>query len=154
MRNRAFGFLHFSFQFNTFSMKKILLLIVALVVIGGAVGYFMWNKPHENMEKAKVDMAIDAARLFNDYNADENACNAKYLDKVIVVSGKVKESSKDAGSVKISLETGKDFGVVCTLDETVSHPRTDFPVGETVKLKGRCSGLNLDVQMDHCVEVK
>lgn len=135
-------------------MKKILLAVLAIAVIGAVVGYFMWNKPHEDMSKAKVDIAIDAAQLFNDYNTDENGCNAKYLDKVIVVSGKVKESSKDAGSVKVSLETGKDFGVICTLDETVTHARTEFPVGETIKLKGRCSGLNLDVQLDHCVEVK
>jgi hypothetical protein len=135
-------------------MKKVLLLLLAVILIGGAVGYYEWNKPHENMAKAKVDLALDAAQLFNDYNADETACNQKYLDKVIVVSGKVKESSKDGGSFKVSLETGKEFGVVCTLDETVTHPRTDFPVGETIKIKGRCSGLNLDVQMDHCVEVK
>jgi len=52
------------------------------------------------------------------------------------------------------LETGQDFGVYCTLDSLAQHPRTNFPAGETITLKGKCDGLNLDVQLSRCVEVK
>jgi len=135
-------------------MKKILLVLLALALVGGSVGYYLWNKPHENIRSAKTDMAIDAAQLFQEYNVDETASNAKYLEKTIAVSGKVKEVTKEEGSVKVALETGNEFGVLCVLDEFSSHPRTDFPVGETVTFKGKCSGLNFDVQIDRCVEVK
>lgn len=135
-------------------MKKILLVLLALGLIGGAVGYYMWNKPHENMQKAKTDVAIDATQLFNEFSTDEAAANAKYLEKTIAVSGKVKEVTKDEGTVKISLETGNEFGVLCVLDELSAHPRTDFPVGETVTFKGKCDGVNFDVQLSRCVEVK
>ena len=104
-------------------MKRILLSLLALLLIGAGVGYYMWNKPHQNMATAKTDVTIDAAALFAEYNADENACNAKYLDKVIAVSGKVKEVTKDEGSVKVSLDTGSDFGVRCELSSTSAHAR-------------------------------
>lgn len=136
-------------------MKRILYFLLALACIGGAVGYYLWNKPHENMQTAKADMAIDAAALFNEYSADETAANTKYLDKTIAVSGKVKETTKsDDGTVKVSLDTGSDFGVLCELDPLSQHPRTEFATGETVTFKGNCTGLNFDVQLTRCVEVK
>ncbi|MEI6410686.1 MAG: hypothetical protein WCR52_14950 [Bacteroidota bacterium] len=135
-------------------MKKALIILLVAVCAGGGVAYYLWNKPHENMERAKADITIEAAQLFNDYNADQTAADAKYLDKTIAISGKVKEVSKEEGSIKVILETGSDFSVVCTLDGLSQHPRTDFPVGEQVIMKGKCTGLNLDVQMERCVEVK
>ena len=136
-------------------MKRILYLILAIALAGGAIGYYLWNKPHTNMQSVKTDLAIDAAALFNEYNADETAANAKYLDKVIAVSGKVKETSKaEDGTIKVSLDTGSDFGVLCELDPLSKHPRTDFTDGETVTFKGNCTGLNFDVQLTRCVELK
>lgn len=135
-------------------MKKILIFLLIAAAAGGGVAYFMWNKPHENMEKAKADVSIDAGQLFNEYNADQTAADAKYLDKTIAVSGKVKEMSKEEGGVKVILETGADFSVVCTLDPMVQHARTDFATGEQVSFKGKCTGFNLDVQMERCVENK
>lgn len=136
-------------------MKRIIYFLLALACIGGAIGYYLWNKPHENMQTAKADIAMDATALFNEYVADETAANAKYLDKTIAVSGKVKEITKtDDGTVKVSLETGNDFGILCELDPLSKHPRTDFAAGETVTFKGNCTGLNFDVQLTRCVEVK
>jgi hypothetical protein len=135
-------------------MKRILLLLLALIGIGGAVAYYQWNKPRQNMSTAKTDVAIDAAALFAEYNGDEGAGNAKYLDKVMAVTGKVKEVTNDEGSVKVSLDAGGDFGVRCELSSTNPNVRTQFSPGENVTFKGTCSGLNFDVQLNNCVEVR
>ncbi len=119
-------------------MKKVLIALAVLLVAGAAVGFYLWNKPHENMERAKADMTLQAAQLFAEYNTDQAAADAKYLDKTVAVQGVVKEVNKDEGSVKILLETGSDFNVLCTL----------------VTFKGKCTGFNLDVQLERCVEVK
>lgn len=137
------------------SGKRILLLILGLGLIGVAIGFAIWNKPHENMAKSKAEAAVEATALFKEYNTDENAANAKFLGKTIAVTGRVKESSKtEGGPAKVTLETGDEFAVICELDALSQHARTDFPVGETVTLKGKCDGLNLDVQLSRCVEVK
>ena len=132
-------------------MKRILIALVTLALIGGGVAYYMWNKPHQNMATAKTDVTIEAGALFEAYNADENACNAKYLDKVIAVSGTVKEVTNDEGTIKVSLDTGGDFGVRCELSTTATHTRTDFSPGERITVKGTCSGFNFDVQLTNCV---
>lgn len=136
-------------------MKRILLLIALLACVGAGVGYYLWNKPHQNMETVKADLAIDAKQLFDAYNTDETGANAKYLEKIIAVSGRVKEVKKnDDGTTRIMLDTGQDFGVSCELDPLSKHARTDFTVGETVVFKGTCTGLNFDVQLVRCVETK
>ncbi|MFN0036017.1 MAG: OB-fold protein [Saprospiraceae bacterium] len=136
-------------------MKRILLLIVGLGLVGAAIGYALWNKPHENMATSKADSTVDASMLFKEYNTDETSANAKYLGKTIAVTGKVKETSKtDGAPVKVTLETGDEFAVICELDALSQHSRTDFAAGETVTFKGKCDGINLDVQLSRCVEVK
>lgn len=135
-------------------MKKILLALLAIGLIGAAIGYYQWNKPKEDMTASKAEASITAAALLTEYNADENAANAKYLGKTIAVSGEVKETTTEDGTTKVMLNTGQDFGVYCTLDSLAKHPRTNFPVGENITLKGKCDGLNLDVQLSRCVEVK
>lgn len=137
------------------SGKRILILILGLGLIGAAVGYALWNKPHENMKSSKAEVQLEASALFEAYNADENASNSKFLGKTIEVSGKVKETSKtEGGPVKVTLETGDEFAVICELDALSQHARTDFQAGEMVTFKGKCDGLNLDVQLSRCVEVK
>ena len=137
------------------SAKRILLLILGVGLIGAAIIFALWNKPHENMTKSKAEAVVEASALLKEYNTDENAANAKYLGKTIAVTGKVKESSKaGAGPAKITLDTGYEFAVICELDALSQHPRTDFSTGEMVTLKGKCDGLNLDVQISRCVEVK
>ena len=141
--------------YSMMNIKRILFWILGLGLIGVAIGYFLWNKPHENMTDSKAAVTIEAPAFFKEYNTDEHAANAKYLGKTIAVTGKVKESThSEGGPAKITLETGDEFAVICELDALSQHARTDFPVGETVTLKGKCDGLNLDVQLSRCVEVK
>jgi hypothetical protein len=45
------------------------------------------------------------------------------------------------------------FGVVCQLDELTNHERTEFDIGSSVSLKGKCTGINMDVLLVRCVEV-
>ncbi|MEZ4918502.1 MAG: hypothetical protein R2792_05295 [Saprospiraceae bacterium] len=136
-------------------LKKILIAGLVLALIGGAVAYYMYNKPHQDMELAKPALSVDAVSLFNDYDTDEAAANEKYLGKIIAISGKVKERSMgEDGSTKVILETEGMFGVSCSLDPLTEHERTDFSAGETVTFKGTCAGFNLDVQVDRCVEIK
>lgn len=137
------------------SGKRILLLAVGIALLVASVGIALWNKPHENIANASAASTLEAKALFDAYNADEQAANAQYLGKTIAVSGTVKEVSQpDGAPVKISLDTGDDFSVICELDALSQHARQEFAPGERVTFKGKCDGLNLDVQLSRCIEVK
>ncbi len=136
-------------------MKKYLKYIILLVFIGGAFGFYMYNKPHKNISKAKTDLELSAIQLFADFENNEADANTKYLDKVMEVEGVVKEITKDEnGLTSITLDAGGEmFGVICQMDNLAKHKRTDFKEGETVKFKGICTGVLMDVVLVRCVEV-
>lgn len=136
-------------------MKKYLKYILLLGILGAIVGYNLINKDFENMTEAISEIQLSATQLFSDYENNEPKANKKYLDKIVEVSGRVKEVSQDEnGMTSLTLETESDmFGVICQLDNLTKHARTDFKEGEEVKLKGICTGVLMDVVLVRCVEV-
>lgn len=135
--------------------KKILLPLLFVALTGGAIGYYFYNKKMPSMAATKSDLAVDAASLYRQFQDDETAATAKYLGKIVTVTGTVLEASTlEDGTPKVLLDTGSDFGVSCEFDPNTKHPRTAFEPGEKLTLKGECAGLNLDVQLARCVAVQ
>jgi DNA/RNA endonuclease YhcR with UshA esterase domain len=134
-------------------MRRNIFIIIAILMVGGvATGIYLWNKPHQNMQRATADLTLTAAELMAAFNTDENAANTKYLDKVVAVTGKVATATTTEGTTVVSLEANDDFGVVsCELDKLSKHKRTTFSQGEEVTLKGVCVGKTLDVVLVRCV---
>jgi len=136
-------------------MKKLLLIGGLLAIIGAGAGFYLYNKPHQNIRSAEADFRMTAAELFSEYEADEAAANGKYLGKVIEVTGVVQESGSDEeGKTSITLEGGgMMFGVICKLDDFSEAKRTEFAEGEQVTFKGECTGMLMDVVLVRCVEM-
>jgi len=131
-------------------MKKI--LPIGLVVLIGLVffGYSMWNKEHRNIAEEKADFSMTADELFAAYEADEKASNAKYLDKVIGVSGKVVETKQNKDGLHTGVLKAKDAmigGISVTMAKDKNQALTK---GETVSLKCRCTGKTMDVVLVNC----
>ncbi len=138
-------------------MRKIIFTIIGIISIGAlATGIYLWNKPHKNMQRAAADLTIAAADLMAAFKNDENAANARYLDKVVAVSGKVSETTTDGSVTVVSLDAADDFGsITCELDQLSQQNRTDFSPGESITLKGVCAGNNgIDVVLVRCVLVE
>ena len=131
--------------------KYIFLALAALLVLG----IYLYNKPHKNVSRSEPDYVLEAKALFLAFEFDEAAANAKYLDKVIEVSGAVREVTEDeAGRLSITLDTGNDFfGVVCELQADVPWTRADFRAGQPVVFKGLCTGIAMDVVLVRCVRI-
>lgn len=135
--------------------KNILIGLISIIVLGAGYGYYLWHKPPQDMASAKVDMALDAKIIYDEFSKDETAANAKYLDKVIQVKGVVASVDKQNGTSLIMLDSGDPMGgVACELDPLTTHAKTDFQEGEEVTFKGTCSGKLSDVQISRCVLVK
>lgn len=136
-------------------MRRALFLILGVVLIAAVAGYFIYNKPFKNINKAKPDFELTSQALFAEFENDEESANQKFLDKVIQVQGQVVASETDAdGLTTVSLQGGgMMFGIICKLDPLSTHKRTQFEPGEAVTLKGICAGMLMDVILDRCVEL-
>ena len=135
-------------------MKVFYKTLLILTVLGVGLAFFNYHRPPKNLAKIKSDFTMDANNLFSDFEKDELLANDKYLDKVIEVSGTVKEVTIENDKIiSISLESEDGmFGIICQLDEHTQHPRTHFKEGEKVTLKGICTGMLMDVVLVRCVE--
>jgi hypothetical protein len=133
------------------TFRNLLLIALILVLAGSAVAYFMWNKPHRNVENEK-GVEVTAAQLVKEYQQNENEANKKYLDKAIQVRGTISEvKSNQDGKTTVMLSSDDAFtGVFCTLKE----PASNISTGSPVIIKGICSGMLSDVRLSEAVVVK
>jgi hypothetical protein len=134
-------------------MKKSL-LIIALVsfTAAAAFGYYMFNKPHQSILSETPAFSSEASALVSEYEADENASNAKYLGKVIEVTGTVSDKSTDnQGVLNITLQGGDLAGIGCQFDKKNQADAIAMKSGDKVKVKGICTGILMDVVLVDCV---
>ena len=134
-------------------MRKIILILLAIGVIGAGIGYYMVNKPVPSLEKKKADLEVTAAKLLTDYQLNETAANETYLGKLVLVSGKVVDITQENGIKKIHLETSNPMALIICEMETGTETG-DVKAGDMVSVKGMCSGYLSDVILVQSTLVK
>jgi hypothetical protein len=124
-------------------------LLVALVV-GGIVVWRIWNKPHRDVtEETATD--ITATALVDSFVNNETSANARYLDKAMVVTGKIIETGlvQDSSQQTITLQSNNMMtSVFCTLRK---GENTQAATGDEIKVRGICKGILSDVLVTDAV---
>lgn len=126
-------------------MKKWIGIVVALATVVAV--YLYINQPHRSIQNAE-GISIDADSLFLAFAQNEATANALYLNKVLVVQGKIKSIDQNAeGKAVVVLEAGDlMFGINCTLDGEFT-----LKEGDEVTVKGICTGYLADVVITQAV---
>jgi hypothetical protein len=133
-------------------MKKIIISVLLLGLIGGASAYYY---AFVYMKNRKFDMvnaeaaSVDASVLVKAYQENETSANASYLDKVLLISG---TDQTQMGERTLTLSSEDPFsGVMVTLD---SAEAAALNVNDQVKVKGFCKGYLSDVVVTNAIIVK
>lgn len=131
-------------------LKVFVVFLVLFIVIGFVAAYVMWNKPQRQVENEK-GIEITSAQLVKEYQANEAEANKKYLDKAIEVTGTVSDlKNNQDGKSTVTLASEDAFTTVfCTLKEKP----VNVTAGNTVIIKGICSGMLSDVRLRESVVV-
>jgi hypothetical protein len=114
----------------------------------------MYNKKHTDTAKAKPDFVVTATVLQKEFEDNETAASAKYINKIVEVTGTV-VSVKPAenNSVSITLSTGSDMSsVICTFI-SLADP-SGIKAGDQATVRGECSGFLMDVLLNNCALIK
>jgi len=130
-------------------IKRILIVITLIILIGAVAGVYLWNKPHKKVEDAK-GITITATDLSKAYNTNEKAADSLYLNKAIEVSGTISEVDKNQdGGIMVILKSGDPMtGIQCAMrDKGISLSKD-----QQVTIKGFCSGNGITgVSLTDCV---
>jgi len=134
-------------------MRPYLKYIFLAIALAAVLGIYLVNRSTPSVKKMSVDYEIDAKELFIAFEEYEEEANTRFLDKVLQVSGVVREAVQDdEGTVSITLDTGNDFfGVVCELSSSQALTKADFKAGQEVTVKGLCTGMSMDVVLVRCI---
>ena len=97
-------------------MKRFLIIaVLALAVVGAFIGYRMYEQPVATAGDQAADVSVTAEDLYRAFSTDEAAAGTRFNDKVVQVTGTVREIGAEGdGPVNVLLDTGDDLGaVVC-----------------------------------------
>lgn len=134
---------------------KVALFVVSFIALSMILAaLYYYNLKQTDMSKAKPDFVISSSLLLKQFTDNETTASAKYINKIIQVSGKISSVEKTANnSVNVSLESGSDLSsVICTFP-AVTDPGK-FNKGDEITLRGECSGYLMDVLLNNCAVIK
>lgn len=117
-------------------IKKILIALVALAILGGGIGFYMSQKSHDDTANVEAAYALSADAIVQEFLDDEAGASSKYIDQVVEISGPVFEIVKTDGQITGVKISSNEFALVnCTFQAS-----PEFIAEETINIKGVCSG--------------
>ena len=118
--------------------KKIVSAVLILVAVAAVVGYYCWNKPHQNIAGSE-GIKTEATALYKIFIADSVAAKKNYLQQVLQVKGIVNGISKNQqNQTVVKIKTGIEGAYInCTMEEEAAMAKE----GNEVIIKGICEGI-------------
>jgi hypothetical protein len=133
------------------SFIKIALGVVLLIAIAGiGAGLYYYNLKPKDLSGAKPDFILTSTLLRKAFEDNETAATAKYVGKVIEVTGEIVSAKPgENNSMSISLRTGSEMSTVICTFPPVNKPGV-LATGTSVTIRGVCSGYLMDVLLNNC----
>ena len=134
--------------------NKLIIISILLILISGiGIGIeLMFNKPHISVEQSKADIFVSANTFLNDFESNENKANTKYLEKIVEVTGTVSNLSINKDKGIITLENHGSMGnILCHLSQTETKKIKNINKGNSITIKGICTGYLMDIVLIKCV---
>jgi len=132
--------------------KKITLAVAILAAAAALYGWYLYHKKPQDVKQAQSQFEVTAPDLTTAFNADESAATVKYVDKVVSVSGKIKDIKiEPGGAATVFLDSGDPMAAVtCSFYDTEAATVKKLATGQQVTIKGLCTGKLMDVVLNKC----
>lgn len=134
--------------------------IVVVIMITAIYGLYQYNRTVQGLADVRADYSVEASALINEFVNNEEAANKKYLNKILLVKGTIKniEPGESAGTIVLGDTTDMN-GVRCVLDSSANATAGSLQQGAVITIKGAITGFNKDetgllgsdVQLNRCV---
>ena len=114
--------------------------LAIFIILGG--GSLDTDEGAEKISLATPDYVLSANTLFKEYDKNSVAADAKYENKIVVVSGTIQSIGKDIMDTAYLVIGGSGFldGVQCMLPRGQEGLVARVSKGQYVTLKGKVSG--------------
>jgi hypothetical protein len=140
-------------------MKKILLILAIVLVLGGTAAVIVYKyvnreKPQPAYVDQKPDLQLRAKRLWTDYSMNKDIADPKYTDKIIEIEGQIMRVEEKEGKVIVVFAYRKgatsDEGIRVTMLPEYNRAAKGINPFKNIKIKGHCTGYDgIDVLMEN-----
>ena len=111
--------------------------IVIVVIAGAGFAWWVYHKPHRNINN-EIAVTSETNALLDAFKQNEKTASAQYTDKVLELSGIVKDASKnDAGNWVINIENDAQTGSITVAFSALQNTVQPF---DSIAYKGICAG--------------
>ena len=111
--------------------------IVIVVIAGAGFAWWVYHKPHRDINN-EIAVKVEANALLDAFKQNEKTASAKYNDKVLELSGIVKEASKnEAGNWVVNIENTTQTGSITVAFSALQDAIQPF---DSISYKGICAG--------------
>ena len=127
-------------------ITKLIYAIAVLAIIAAGVYYyvFVYSKTHHRNVQSEKGIVNQADSLSAAYQANEKNANTLYLNKAVEVSGTIVSIDKNQEE-KITLIIGRSDSFSNVSVTLISTTPISQKIGETITIKGVCTGALSDV---------
>lgn len=138
------------------AIRNLLLVVLLLAIIGAIFGIYLYTKKSPDLSKVKADYILKVSELVNEFNQDETTASAKYIDKIVEITGPVLtfEATSDSTMNVTLADKNQMSGVICTFNNITNPALTEIKEGDIITIRGVCSGMLMDVLLNDCVIVE
>lgn len=115
--------------------------LLLLLLVGGGIVWWLFTLKYDDTAYVKPQFTLNAMELLGEFRQDMVAANKKYSEKIIVVTGRVSalEPANTTMNVKM-IDTTTQAYIIFAFQQQHVHEARQMKVGETVSIKGSCSG--------------
>lgn len=136
---------------------RFILFAVIIVIAAAAIyGYREYYRKPVALTEVSADLALPADALLTAYSTNEDAANKKYLGRILDVTGQVASIASQQDTV-INILLGRPEGmahVSCSVSSTEASKIKKMAAGQSVTIRGVCTGYLMDVELNRCIIVK
>ncbi|MEX6688654.1 hypothetical protein QTN47_14160 [Danxiaibacter flavus] len=131
--------------------RTIFFVGIILCLLATGIAYYLYQKPRTNLAHVSADYAIQAPELFNKFQQNEPEANKQFLNKIISVKGAVQSVQQSGGNTVIVLDAGPTTGGINCSMASAPADVGSLKEGDSIQLKGRCTGFLMDVNITDAV---
>jgi hypothetical protein len=138
-------------------IKYAIILVLAVIVVGAGIGLKMFFKPHADVNKLDAEFKLEASKLLDEFQKEENAATTKYSEKILEISGKLVAKNKLPNGTDLLVLEDEMQGISCQLDSVWSSANQQIiealTTGNQVTVKGICKGYLMEIKVSPAVVV-
>jgi hypothetical protein len=111
--------------------------IVIVVIAGAGFAWWVYHKPHRNIND-EIAVKTETHALLDAFKRNEKTASSQYTDKVLELSGIVKDASKnEAGNWVVNIENDTHTGSITVAFSALQDQLQPF---DSIAYKGICAG--------------